>query len=77
MPEFVSGEGKTTTIGYVNRNNQKCAGHRGVDGNDHCQRSYKMECQEPGCGHVYGANGTDIFQRRCPNCQGGMPGIVF
>jgi hypothetical protein len=28
-----------------------------------------------GCGREYGANGSDIFQRKCPNCQGGTSGL--
>ena len=67
----------TTRIGYVNQNKQRCAGHRGRPGTDHMQLSYRMECQMPGCGHVYGANGTDVFQRKCPQCQGGAPGLPF
>lgn len=74
---FQSGTGPTTQIGYVNRNNQRCEGHRGVEGTDHGALAYKMVCQEAGCGHVYGANGTDVFQRKCPRCQGGEPGIPF
>ena len=27
------------------------------------------------CGARYGANGSDFHQRKCPNCQGGMPGL--
>lgn len=74
---FESGTSPSTQIGYVNRNGQRCAGHRGTPGNDHNQVAYRMECQRPGCGHVYGANGSDVFQRRCPKCQGGEPGIAF
>lgn len=77
MEDFISGSTETTQVGYVNRNNQRCAGHRGADGNDHGQFSYRMECLEVGCSHVYGANGTDVFQRKCPRCQGGLPGINF
>jgi hypothetical protein len=72
-----SGEGKTTQIGYVNRNRQKCLGHRGVPGTDHYQTAYRMQCEVEHCGHEYGANGSDVFQRKCPRCQGGMPGIEF
>jgi hypothetical protein len=32
---FQNGAGTTTQIGYVNRNDQRCEGHRGVDGTDH------------------------------------------
>ena len=77
MKMFKSGSTTTTQIGYINRNNQKNHGTRGIDGNDHCQVSYKLECLEIGCGVVYGANGTDVFQRKCPKCQGGKPGIDF
>lgn len=75
--EFSPGDGKTTQIGYVNPNNQRCQGHRGVPGNDHLQWTYRMECLNDGCGHIYGANGSDVFQRKCPRCQGGAPGIDF
>jgi hypothetical protein len=34
-----------------------------------------MECTL--CGFVYGANSGDVFERKCPNCQGGAPGIRF
>lgn len=77
MTGYVSGNTKTTQIGYINRNQQQCAGHRGIAGTDHDQRAYRMECLKPLCGHVYGANGTDVFQRRCPKCGGGKPGIAF
>ncbi|MEL6267529.1 MAG: hypothetical protein AAFR52_18105 [Pseudomonadota bacterium] len=32
-----------------------------------------LDCQR--CGARYGANGSDIFQRRCPACGGGRPGL--
>lgn len=72
---FRDGGGRTTRIDYVNRNKQKCAGHRGRAGTDHNQLAYRMECLS--CGNVYGANGSDVFQRKCPNCQNGEPGIGF
>jgi Zn finger protein HypA/HybF involved in hydrogenase expression len=75
MKDFRSGEGKTTKISYINRNNQRCEGTRGKEGNDHMQYSYKIVCQN--CEEIYGANGSDIFQRKCPNCQGGSLGIDF
>jgi hypothetical protein len=74
---FRSGTTDTTQIGYINQNLQRCAGTRGVAGTDHGQVAYRMECEAPDCGHVYGANGTDVFQRKCPYCQGGKPGIEF
>lgn len=77
MENFMSGDTDTTKIGFVNRNNQRCDGHRGVEGTDHGQFAYRMECLEPNCGYVYGANGTDVFQRKCPKCQKGKDGISF
>lgn len=75
--DFKSGSTPSTTIGYLNRNDQRCAGHRDMRGTDHGQVAYRMECQVHNCHHVYGANGTDIFQRKCPRCQGGATGIDF
>lgn len=74
---FKSGSTDTTRIGFVNRNNQRCGGHCGVTGTDHDQFAYRMECLEPSCGYIYGANGTDVFQRKCPRCQAGKDGISF
>jgi len=74
---FRDGSGKTTVIGYINRNNQKCLGTRGVLGNGHGALSYKLYCLNGNCGHKYGANGTDVFLRKCPKCQSGRPGINF
>ena len=62
---------KTTEVGYVNKNNQKNKGRTGQPGTDHCQWFYEMECLN--CGHTYNANGSDIWQRKCPKCQGGKP----
>ena len=62
---------KTTDIGYVNRNSQINLGCTEELGTDHGQWFYKMECQH--CGYTYKANGSDIFQRKCPKCQGGRP----
>ena len=75
MSEFNSGGTQTTSVGFINRNNQRCTGHRGVAGTDYGQFAYRMECLS--CGHDYGANGADVFQRKCPTCQGGLDGISF
>jgi hypothetical protein len=77
MERFISGTTETTQMGFVNRNNQRCGGHRGVGGTDYGQLAYRMECLEPGCDFIYGANGTDVFQRKCPRCQGGADGLPF
>jgi hypothetical protein len=73
--KFESGDGETTQIGFINRNRQKNHGTLRVPGNDHLQYAYRMECLD--CGIVYGANGADIFQRKCPECGGGEHGIPY
>ena len=61
----------TTSVGYVNKNNQKNNGKTDLQGNDHGQAIYAMACLH--CGQRYGANGSDIWQRKCPKCQKGQP----
>lgn len=72
---MMSEAGKTTRPGYRNRNGQVNMRATGLSGNDHLQFIYVLRCEA--CGHEYGANGSDIFQRRCPNCQGGKPGLRY
>jgi len=77
MENFINGHTETTEIGFINRNNQQCGGHRGVAGTDHGQYAYRMRCLEHSCHYIYGTNGTGIFERKCPKCQGGKNGILF
>jgi hypothetical protein len=63
----------TTNPGFVNRNGQVVIRNTGNPGSDHLQSIYQLACSR--CGHVYGANGSDIHIRRCPNCQDGKPGL--
>ena len=65
----------TTQIGYVNRNRQVTVRATDLPGNDHLQKIYVLQCEH--CRHEYGANGSDIFQRKCPNCQDGAPGLSY
>ena len=65
----------TTKPGYVNRNNQVVVKKTDLPGNDFNQRVYRLRCGC--CGHEYGANGSDIFQRKCPCCQDGRPGLPY
>ncbi len=69
------GSGEFVEIGYLNPNGQQCCGHCGVPGTDNFQKAYKTECTI--CGYVYGTNGSGMFERKCPECQGGAPGIKF
>ena len=66
---------RTTEPGYTNRRGQKVLRKTAEHGNDHNQRVYVLKCGD--CAHEYGANGSDIFQRRCPKCQGGATGLAY
>lgn len=57
---------KTTDAGYINKNNQKNLGYKGVSETHYNQRFFEMECLD--CGHKYLANGCDVWLRKCPNC---------
>lgn len=63
----------TTEIGYVNRNRQVVVRKTDLPGNDHNQVVYVLRCGV--CDHEYGANGSDIFQRRCPKHDSGAKGL--
>ena len=65
----------TTVAGFVNGNKQGNLGRREPveAGTDHGQYVYDLQCGK--CGHRYGANGSDIWQRKCPQCGGGAAGL--
>lgn len=67
--------GKTTIRGYENKHGQVNLGRTEPprSGNDHLQFVYVIHC--PRCVKNYGANGSDIWQRKCPFHQDGMPGL--
>jgi predicted RNase H-like nuclease len=67
--------GKTTNPGYVNRNDQRVERRTELPGNDHNQVIYVLACLT--CAHQYGANGSGIFQCKCPRCQNGAPGLAY
>jgi hypothetical protein len=71
----VARSGFTTQTGYVNRNKQVVVRPTSKPGTDHGQYVYVLRCQE--CGHEYGANGSDIWLRRCPAHDGGEAGLVY
>ncbi len=75
MADPTAGATKTTTLGYVNRNGQLVVQATGLSGTDHGQYVYLLRCSK--CQTEYGANGSDIFQRLCPKCQGGRSGLAF
>ena len=57
---------KTTDVGYINKNNQKNLGYRGISETHVNAKSYEMEYLD--CGYKYLANGCDIWLRKCPAC---------
>ncbi|MGA7220784.1 MAG: hypothetical protein WBX38_20885 [Candidatus Sulfotelmatobacter sp.] len=65
----------TTQIGFVNRNRQVVVRNTGLPGTDKNATIYQLGCSQ--CGHVYGANSADIFERRCPKHDNGKPGLPF
>ena len=69
----MSDASETTKVGFVNRNGQVVIRKTSLAGTDYGQSIYQLGCS--GCGYVYGANGADIFERKCPRCQNGAPGL--
>ena len=65
----------TTRTGYVNDKGQRVLRPTDLPGTDHGQKIYVLHCEH--CGNEYGANGSDIWLRKCPACQGGRPGLQF
>ena len=73
--QWQDGSSDSVEIGYLTPNGQQGCGHCGVPGTDHRQDAYKTECTI--CGYVYGTNESDMFERRCPECQKGAAGIKY
>ncbi len=67
--------GYSTRPGYVNPRGQVVIRNTGLPGTDRGQTVYQMGCSH--CGHVYGANGSDIHHRRCPLHDRGAPGLAY
>ena len=64
---------RTTDTGFLNTNGQLVVRATELPGTDNLQRIYLLRCSN--CGNEYGANGSDIHERKCPSCQGGRPGL--
>ena len=67
----------TNRAGFINPNQQKNLVKLlpPLEGTDNYQYVYVMNYTK--CGLIYGENGSDVHLRKCPNCQGGEPGIPF
>jgi hypothetical protein len=68
-------------LGELSRNSQKLLDKTERAGTDFNSRMWIVRCMRPSgdgtCDHVYGVDGTDFFQRKCPKCQGGEPGLTL
>ena len=62
-----------TTIGYRNREGQEVIRKTEREGSAPGQRVFILRCTV--CDHEYGSNGCDIYDRLCPKCQDGPPGL--
>jgi hypothetical protein len=67
--------GYSTRPGFTNANGQTVIRPTGLAGTDYGQSIYVLWCGH--CSEEYGANGSDIWLRKCPKCQGGRPGLPF
>ena len=56
--------------GSVNKNKQEVLGGCGESDNHPFAWLYDMLCRK--CKFMYKANGCDVWQKKCPNCQGGI-----
>lgn len=62
-----------TTIGFCNRDGQQVIRKTEREGSAPGQRVFILRCTV--CDHEYGADGCDIYDRLCPKCQDGPPGV--
>lgn len=67
--------GYSTQPGFTNANGQSVVRPTGLPGSDYGQSVYVLRCGH--CSEEYGANGSDIWSRKCPKCQGGRPGLAL
>lgn len=63
------GDKSSLIQGYENKHNQRNLGYTGHTGNKPEQRAFKMKCLN--CEYEYESNGCDVWQHKCPRCQGG------
>jgi Zn finger protein HypA/HybF involved in hydrogenase expression len=66
-----------TNPGDVNRNGQILVRKTSLAGTDHNAKIWVLKCGNYECGHEYGSNSTDAWERKCPECGGGKPGLAM
>ncbi len=59
--------------GEVNRNHQQLLRLTTQPGTDYNSRVGVLKCRL--CAKIYGSNSTDAWERKCPQCQHGRPGL--
>lgn len=62
-----------TAIGFRNREGQQVIRKTDREGSVPGQRVFILRCTV--CDHEYGANGAEVYDRLCPKCQDGPPGL--
>ena len=62
-----------TSIGFLNREGQQVIRKTEREGGMLGQRVFILHCTV--CDHEYGTDGCDIYDRLCPKCQDGPPGL--
>lgn len=67
---------KTARPGYINDNNQLVIDEAPEYKENHTSaKPWRLRCLD--CKHEYGANGCDVHERKCPNCQKGKVGLLL
>ncbi|MGB5872846.1 MAG: hypothetical protein WBH56_03935, partial [Bacteroidota bacterium] len=61
-------------IGNLNKNWQMVIERTDLPGTDKYAKVSVLECRR--CGLEYGANGQDVWERKCPSCDKGRPGLA-
>lgn len=61
------------TSGDINKNSQQLLRLTDEPGTDHNSRIWILKCRL--CANIYGCNSTDGWQRKCPRCGDGAPGL--
>lgn len=57
----------------INKNSQELLRKTEAKGTDASSYIWILKCRR--CSHIYGCNSTDHWERKCPKCQNGKPGL--